>query len=102
MMIGRQPFGWLVHDQAVRVGHQRAADRQHLLLAAGQRLGALVAALVQPRKQFIDASRFHLCRSGAALGDQQILFDAERRENAAALRHQAHAACARFRMTTCG
>ena len=30
----RQPFGRLIHDQAVRVGHQRASDRQHLLLAA--------------------------------------------------------------------
>ena len=39
----RQAFGRLVEDQQIGVGHQRAADGQHLLLAAGQ-LGAAVAA----------------------------------------------------------
>ncbi len=32
----RQAFGGLVQDDQLRVRHQRAADRQHLLLAAGQ------------------------------------------------------------------
>ena len=32
----RQAFGRLVEDQQPRIGHQRAADRQHLLLAAGE------------------------------------------------------------------
>jgi hypothetical protein len=31
--------------------HQRAADRQHLLFAAGQRLGALLQPLLQAREQ---------------------------------------------------
>ena len=32
---GRETFGGLVQNQEARVGHQRPADRQHLLLAAG-------------------------------------------------------------------
>ena len=32
----REPFGRLVHQQHARIAHQRPADRQHLLLAAGQ------------------------------------------------------------------
>ena len=32
----RQPFERLVEQQQLRVEHQRAADRQHLLLAARQ------------------------------------------------------------------
>ena len=38
-----------------RLGHQAAADREHLLLAAGQRAGELRLALAQPRKEFVDA-----------------------------------------------
>src|SRR5712671_326114 len=30
----REPLGRLVEDQEARISHQRAADRQHLLLAA--------------------------------------------------------------------
>ena len=35
----------LVEEQQARLAHQRAADRQHLLLAAGQRSGGLLAPL---------------------------------------------------------
>src|SRR6266851_8910621 len=34
--------------------HQRAADRQHLLLAAGERAGVLTCALAQSREQRVD------------------------------------------------
>src|SRR5262247_4514108 len=33
----REPFGGLVEDEQARVRHQRATDREHLLLAAGER-----------------------------------------------------------------
>src|SRR5262249_20311484 len=33
---GREPFGRFVEDEETRVGHQRAADGEHLLLAAGE------------------------------------------------------------------
>ena len=62
------------------------------MLAAGQGLGALVAALVQPRKQLIDAFEIPLVPFRAALGDQKIFFNTECRENAATLRHEFHAA----------
>src|SRR5229473_3752567 len=32
-----QPFGGLVHQQHARIAHESACDRQHLLLAAGER-----------------------------------------------------------------
>ena len=54
---------------------QRARDRQHLLLAAGELPAAVVLALGQPRKGVVDA----LHRPGAARprGDQpQMLVDA--------------------------
>ena len=34
---GREPHGRLVHQQELRLRHQRAAHRHHLLLAAGER-----------------------------------------------------------------
>ena len=37
----------LVEQQEARPGQQRAADRQHLLLAARQRAAALVHALLR-------------------------------------------------------
>src|SRR6185437_9082463 len=72
----REPFGRLVHDQAVRIGHQAAADRQHLLLAARQRLGALRAALAQAREQRIDALQTPAVAVGVAQRDQQVFFHA--------------------------
>src|SRR5262249_8821434 len=44
---GREPLGRLVHDQAVRIGHEPAADGQHLLLAARERPGALAASFAE-------------------------------------------------------
>jgi hypothetical protein len=41
----RQAERGLVEQQQLRPAHQRAGDRQHLLLAARQRAGALLAAL---------------------------------------------------------
>ena len=42
-----QAFGRLIEDQQARVGHQRTADRQHLLLAAGE-LVAMLAMRSEP------------------------------------------------------
>ena len=41
----REAGGRLVEQQQLRLGHQRAADRAHLLLAARHGAGHLVAAL---------------------------------------------------------
>ena len=53
----RQPLGRLVQQQHLRVERQRAADRQHLLLAAGELVAEIVAALLQPRKHLVDPAR---------------------------------------------
>ena len=49
----RKPHRRLVQQQHLRLKHQRARHRQHLLFAARQRAGQLIAPLAQPRKQII-------------------------------------------------
>ena len=59
----------LVEQQHARAGHQRAADREHLLLAAGEQAGALGPALAQDREQLVDARpgrRAPACRAPRA------------------------------------
>src|SRR5258705_7408712 len=46
----RQPGGRLVEQEQLRLGHQRAADRAHLLLAARHAAGELMASLTHPRE----------------------------------------------------
>src|SRR6266571_2417402 len=80
-----EALGRLVEQEEPRAGPQDAADRQHLLLAAGE-LGALAAqALLDVREQVVDAlerepARPHLRRQ------QQVLLDIEAREDPALLR----------------
>ncbi len=47
----REPERQLVDDENLRIGHQPARDRHHLLLAARQRAGLLALALGEARKQ---------------------------------------------------
>src|SRR6266511_2361682 len=51
----REPHRRLVQQEELRVGHQRAADRHHLLLAARERPGALGLPLGQAREELVDA-----------------------------------------------
>jgi len=51
----RQAGRRLVHQQELRPRHQRAADRAHLLLAAGERAGKLLAPVLEAGKQLVDA-----------------------------------------------
>ena len=70
----------LVEQQQARVGYQRAPDRGRLLLASGQRRGALVA---QPRehREGLDHGLDRPAAGPFALrGDPQVLLDRERRE----------------------
>src|SRR5436309_2012679 len=48
---GRKSQGRFVEDQDLRLHHQRAADRQHLLFAAGECLRQLALPLFQDREQ---------------------------------------------------
>ena len=47
----RQSLRRLVHQQHARIRHQGAADREHLLLAAGERGGNLAPALAEAREE---------------------------------------------------
>ena len=87
-----EAFGRLVHDQAVRVGHKAAADREHLLLAAREGARALIAPLAQTREQGVDPLQIPAVALDPARRHQQVFLDAERGEDAPALRHQPHAA----------
>jgi hypothetical protein len=46
-----QPLGRLVEDQELGIGHQRPADRQHLLFAARELVAHVALALGEPRKK---------------------------------------------------
>jgi hypothetical protein len=92
----RQAFRRLVHQQHARIAHQRAADRQHLLLAARQMRRDLAAAFLQPRKHRehgvggpgrVLAAGIRLARR-----DHQVLAHRQAPEDAATLRHQRDAA----------
>src|SRR5262245_53406185 len=88
----REPFRRLVHDQAIGIRHQRAPDRQHLLLAARQGLRTLVPALMQAREQFVDALQAPTVTIRAALRHKEILLNTQRREHPPPLRDETHAA----------
>src|SRR5262249_42740328 len=86
----RETLGRLVEQQEARPGAQDAADREHLLLAAGK-LGALARqALVEIRKQLENA------RAGEPAGRHlrrqlEVLVDIEAREDSTLLRADGNA-----------
>ena len=55
--VGLNAFGRLIENQQLRLEHQRAADRELLLLAAREIAAAPVQHLLQHRKQIEDARR---------------------------------------------
>src|SRR5579859_2073844 len=84
----------LVDQQNLRRQHQRATERQHLLLAARHAAGELAAALGKPRKG-LEADveiALELAPRGAAKGaEQKVLLDGEPRKQPPPLRHQRYA-----------
>src|SRR5262249_8234795 len=52
---GRQSFERLVEQNKFGIPHQRARNRQHLLLATGQIGAAAGSALLQPRKNVVNS-----------------------------------------------
>jgi hypothetical protein len=84
----REALHRLVEQHHARVHHQRARDREHLLLAAGE----AVAGARPPRGQ----CREHLVGPGdgvwsRARDGREVLVHVERRKHAALLRHPADA-----------
>ena len=95
----RQAERQLVDDQQLRLGDERHAERELLLLAAGQVAGQLVPALAQPREAVEHLARCGASTSvGSSLANSQVpglevLGDGEGREDGLAARHlhDAHA-----------
>ena len=90
----RKTLGRFVHQQHARVGHQRAADGEHLLLAARERAGGLFLALTEARKGLehrIERPLFRDLAACLARGDNEIFVDRQAGKNAPPLRHQADA-----------
>ena len=83
-----ESFERLVHQQQRGIAHQRAADGEHLLLAAGDLVALVGAPLCQAREEVVDALERPAPGTG---GDAEIFLDAERREDLAFLRYEADA-----------
>ena len=83
----RQALERLVEQQQRRVGHQRARDGEHLLLAAGE-LVAHVGFAPPGGEQLVDPLQVP---AAGARGDGEVLLHAERGEDLALLRHPADA-----------
>src|SRR5258708_24038294 len=73
---------------AARIAHQRAADRQHLLLATRQRIAEILLQYAEGREQLEPALRCPLARP---CDRGQVLLDGERFEDVALLRDPADA-----------
>src|SRR5687767_11427416 len=88
-----QALGRLVEDQQHRIGHERPADRQHLLLAAGERAAEGPGARSQLRKQLehaLDRPRLGDAPAVGGGGDE-VLAHGEIREHLAPLGHETKA-----------
>src|ERR1700722_18633103 len=85
----RQTFGRFVENEKLWVGHQAAADRKHLLLAAGKFVAHVAAPLGQDREQPIDIVEAP-ARPSEARGSSrnQVFLDIERRKNMPTLGHE--------------
>src|SRR5215813_2762582 len=76
----REPLGRLIEEEQPRARAQDAADREHLLLAAGQLGSGAAQALLEVREQCEDALEIERLRPH--LGWQQEVFlDIEARKN---------------------
>src|SRR5262245_13567342 len=88
---GRESFHRLVEQEQRGLDHQRAGDRQHLLLAAGELVAEIHPPLFEARERLVDA--LDVPRSGPRDG-RQVLLDGKRGEHVPLLRHPAQAAAA--------
>jgi hypothetical protein len=84
----REALGRLVHHQQLRLEQERAADGEHLRLAARELRAAVALALGQAREHRVDPLDVAAVRRDQAQG----LVDAERRPDAPSLRHVGDAA----------
>ena len=91
---GRQAERQLVEQDQLRRRHERPADRDHLLLAAGHLRDRLLASIGEPREQAVDILQRVAQHRPAAWQERaahQIFLHRHAGEQAAAFRHQSHA-----------
>src|SRR5271163_1204960 len=85
-----ESFRGFVEDQQLRIGHQRAPDRQHLLFAARELVAEMRSSLGETRKQRIDFRQRPFGRAEARRRRRdQILLHRERREYLSPFRNEA-------------
>ena len=87
----RQTRRRLVQHQHARPGEQRAADRQHLPLAAGERRALVMAPLGEPREEVEDVGdgeEMAVFGIGRRPHQREILVDRELGKDVLAFRHQ--------------
>src|SRR5712691_11466995 len=85
-----EPFGGLVQEQDLRARPQGAGDGEHLLLASRKLAARMRAPLAQDREGLVDARERPL-RGRDRRRQEKVLLDAERRVDAAVVRHVAQA-----------
>ena len=85
---GGQAFERLVEQEQRRIGHQRARDRQHLLLAAGQLIAEIAAAFGDAGEQVVHRGQVP---AAVARRHGEVFLHRQRRKNLAFLRHPADA-----------
>src|SRR3954469_3542211 len=87
----REPHRRLVHQQKLRLRHERTAHGDHLLLAAGERSCELRAAFVEEREELVDTVVVLLRAAAVQVGAHlQVLEHRHGPEEAAILRHDRH------------
>ena len=91
---GRESERGLIEQDQLGLRNQRAANRQHLLLATREVTGQTLAALVQARKIGIDQIEVRFDTAAACqrvAGGDQVFFDRQVLKNAPAFHHMAQA-----------
>ena len=83
-MSGREALRRLVDEEQPVLVHERARERDHLLLAAREGAGLLLGALDELGEELGDD---RAVGGAAALGEPQVLLDRELAEDLAVLRH---------------
>src|SRR6202035_1125747 len=83
----RETFRGLVHQDQLRIDHQRATDREHAALAAGQLSSAVMSPLRKTRKNPEYAIDGPAVPGAYALQHGQMFDHRQRRKQPSALRH---------------